>query len=144
MRRGMAVLAIAPGLVAIAGDLQWPTMTILPGLVASGGALLFGVNAWCLDGRGALWRESLPVGPRLVFAARAFVLGEFLLVDVGDHARARRRCGRASRRRPSSTALPAPAGRDRAGGGRRAALVGAARRTPSTCARRGRRPRRRW
>ena len=28
-------------------------MTILPGLVASGGALLFGVNAWCLDGRGA-------------------------------------------------------------------------------------------
>lgn len=79
MRRGMAVLAIGPGLVAIAGDLEWATMTILPGLVASGGALLFGVNAWCLDGRGALWRESLPVDPRRVFAARAIVLGEFLL-----------------------------------------------------------------
>ena len=39
-----------------------------------------GVNAWCLDGRGALWRESLPVGPRVVFAARAWVLTEFLLV----------------------------------------------------------------
>ncbi|WP_372729906.1 hypothetical protein [Nocardioides sp.] len=80
MRRGLAVLAVAPGLVAIAGDLPWSTMTILPGLVASGGALLFGVNAWCLDGRGALWRASLPVAPSSVFAARAWVLAEFLMV----------------------------------------------------------------
>ena len=80
MRRGLAVLAIGPGVVALAGNLEWPQMTILPGLVASGGALLFGVNAWCLDGRGGLWRESLPVGPRVVFAARAWVLTEFLLV----------------------------------------------------------------
>jgi hypothetical protein len=54
-------------------------MTILPGLVASGGALLFGVNAWCLDHRGSLWRESLPVSPATVFGARAWVLAEFLL-----------------------------------------------------------------
>jgi hypothetical protein len=80
MRRGLAVLAIGPGVVALAGNLDWPQMTILPGLVASGGALLFGVNAWCLDGRGGLWRESLPIGPRVVFAARAWVLTEFLLV----------------------------------------------------------------
>ena len=80
MRRGLAVLAIGPGLVAFAGGLPWYSMTILPGLVASGGALLFGVNAWCLDGRGGLWRESLPVEPGTVFAARAFVMGEFLLV----------------------------------------------------------------
>ena len=79
MRRGLAVLAIGPGVVALAGNLDWPQMTILPGLVASGGALLFGVNAWCLDGRGGLWRESLPVGPGVVFAARAWVLTEFLL-----------------------------------------------------------------
>jgi hypothetical protein len=80
MRRGLAVLAIGPGVVALAGNLDWPQMTILPGLVASGGALLFGVNAWCLDGRGGLWRESLPVGPAVVFAARTWVLTEFLLV----------------------------------------------------------------
>lgn len=79
MRRGVAVLAVGPGLVAILGGLQWDSMTVLPGLVASGGALLFGVNAWCLDGRGALWRESLPVKPGTVFAARAIVLAEFLL-----------------------------------------------------------------
>jgi hypothetical protein len=79
MRRGLAVLAIGPGVVALAGNLDWPQMTILPGLVASGGALLFGVNAWCLDARGGLWRESLPVGAATVFAARTWVLTEFLL-----------------------------------------------------------------
>ncbi len=79
MRRGILVLALGPALVAVLGDLPWSTMTVLPGLVASGGALLFGVNVWCLDGRGALWRESLPVEPGLVFAARVVVLAEFLL-----------------------------------------------------------------
>lgn len=83
MRRGMLVLAVGPGIVALAGDLQWNTMTILPGLVASGGALLFGVNAWCLDARGTLWRESLPVDPVVVFRARAIVLAEWLMVASG-------------------------------------------------------------
>jgi hypothetical protein len=78
MRRGMAVLAVGPGLVAVLGNLPWESVTILPGLVVSGGALLFGVNAWCLDGRGQLWRENLPVDPGLVFNARALVLAEFL------------------------------------------------------------------
>jgi hypothetical protein len=79
LRRGLVVLAVMPGLVAIAGGLDWEMLTILPGLVASGGALLFGVNSWCLDGRGALWRDSLPVSPRLVFTSRVYVLLEVLL-----------------------------------------------------------------
>jgi hypothetical protein len=79
LRRGLAVLAVMPGLVAIAGGLEWEMLTILPGLVASGGALLFGVNSWCLDGRGALWRDSLPVSPNLVFVSRVYVLLEVLL-----------------------------------------------------------------
>jgi hypothetical protein len=80
MRRGLTVLAVGPGVVALLGALPWQQLVILPGLVASGGALLFGVNAWCLDGRGGLWRESLPVSPSTVFVARAWVLGEFLVV----------------------------------------------------------------
>jgi hypothetical protein len=79
LRRGLLVLGLMPGAVALAGALRWELVTILPGLVASGGALLFGVNAWCHDGRGALWRESLPVSPRLAFAAKAIVLLEVLL-----------------------------------------------------------------
>ena len=79
MRRGITVLGVGPGLVAIVGNMSWPSMTILPGLVASGGVLLFGVNGWCLDGRGLLWRESLPARPSQVFAARVLVLCEFLV-----------------------------------------------------------------
>ena len=79
LRRGLTVLAVMPGAVAVAGDLEWRMLTVLPGLVASGGALLFGVNTWCLDGRGALWRDSLPVSPAVSFASRVIVLFEVLL-----------------------------------------------------------------
>ncbi len=81
LRRGIYLLAAAPGLIALSGSLEWKMLTLLPGLVASGAALLFGVNAWCLDGRGALWRDTLPVNPSLTFAARSWVLLELLLVS---------------------------------------------------------------
>lgn len=80
LRRGLVVLATLPGVVALAGGLEWAMLCILPGLVASGGALLFGVNSWCLDGRGALWRDSLPISPVTVFTSRVFVLVEVLLL----------------------------------------------------------------
>ncbi|MGA8211195.1 MAG: hypothetical protein WB798_13690, partial [Nocardioidaceae bacterium] len=81
-RRGMAVLAAFPAVLAVSGGFGWDTLGVLPGLVASGGALLFGVNAWSLDGRGARWRESLPVSPRLGFVSRALVLAEILLLTI--------------------------------------------------------------
>jgi hypothetical protein len=83
LRRGLIVLAFMPGLVALAGSLEWDMVTILPGLVASGGALLFGVNTWCLDGRGALWRDSLPVSAGTAFYAKVIVLFEVLLAAAG-------------------------------------------------------------
>ena len=99
LRRGLMVLALMPGAVALAGDLEWRMLTILPGLVASGGALLFGVNTWCLDGRGALWRDSLPVSPadRLPRRARraargAAVLGGRHAVPGGAAGRAAHGC----------------------------------------------------
>ena len=82
MRRGTLVLALFPGLVALAGAFTWDRLAIFPGLVASGGVLLFGVNSWCLDGRGALWRDSLPVSARLVYLARVAVLLEILLAAI--------------------------------------------------------------
>lgn len=82
LRRGLLVLGLLPGAVALAGELTWSLVTVLPGLVASGGALLFGVNAWVLDGRGALWRDSLPAPAGTAFAAKALVLLEVLLVPA--------------------------------------------------------------
>lgn len=79
LRRGTYLLALAPGLFAAVAGVDWQTLVVLPGLVASGCVLLFGVNVWCLDGRGALWRESLPVAPATVFAARTRVVVELLL-----------------------------------------------------------------
>ncbi|HET7385176.1 MAG TPA: hypothetical protein VFJ19_00765 [Nocardioidaceae bacterium] len=79
LRRGLGVLALLPGLVALASDLDWSMLCIMPGLVCSGGALLFGVNSWSLDGRGALWRDSLPVDPKLTFFSRVAVLAEVLM-----------------------------------------------------------------
>jgi hypothetical protein len=74
LRRGALVLGVLPALVAGAGRVPWETMTVLPALVASGAALLFGVNAWCLDGPGAWWRESQPVAPGTLLLARALAL----------------------------------------------------------------------
>ena len=126
MRRGLGVLAVGPGLVALLGNLPWAAITILPGLVASGGALLFGVNAWCLDARGTLWRENLPAGPGTVFWARVIVLAEFLgLASLATIAHRRAAGRRAVGERGDRAGLHLP-GRDRAGRRRLDAVVGTA------------------
>lgn len=79
LRRGIVMMAVLPVLVGFAGRLEWAAVPILPGLAASGGALLFGVNAWCLDARGTVWRETLPVPARVVLIARTWVLAEVLV-----------------------------------------------------------------
>lgn len=80
MRRGLIVLGLGPGLVAVVTGMAWSTVLMMPGLAASGAALLFGVNNWCLDGKGMIWRETLPVEPRTVWAARTRVTAECLVL----------------------------------------------------------------
>lgn len=82
LRRGILFLGVLPGAIALAGSLRWQAVIMFPGLVCSGGALLFGVNIWCLDARGAIWRESLPARSSLAFLARSWVLAELLLVSL--------------------------------------------------------------
>lgn len=62
MRRGLVVLGLGPGLVALVAGLTWSSVMLLPGLAASSAALLFCVNAWCLDGK-AWCGEKLPPLP---------------------------------------------------------------------------------
>jgi hypothetical protein len=76
LRRGIVALGVIPGAAAAASGLTWPMVALLPGLVASGAGLLFGVNAFSLDGPGALWRETLPGPPRTMLAARLLVVAE--------------------------------------------------------------------
>lgn len=79
LRRGGLVLAILPGLAAAGVQLPWQSLIVLPGLVAAGAGLLFGINAFCLDGSGALWLASLPHDPALVARAKLIVLTETVL-----------------------------------------------------------------
>ncbi|WP_162602469.1 hypothetical protein [Nocardioides daejeonensis] len=78
VRRGAVLLAVLPVAGAWA-EVSWTVLVMVPGLVGAGALLLFGVNAWSLDGRGLLWRESLPVAPAAVFDARFRVVAEVLL-----------------------------------------------------------------
>jgi hypothetical protein len=82
LRRGALVLAVLPGVAAAGAAVPWPSLTILPSLVAAGAGLLFGVNAFALDASGALWLASLPHHPLLVARAKALVLAETVLLAV--------------------------------------------------------------
>jgi len=82
LRRGALVLAILPGMAAAGAAVPWRSLAALPGLVAAGAGLLFGINAFCLDGSGALWLASLPHNPRLVARAKVIVLTEIIVAAV--------------------------------------------------------------
>jgi hypothetical protein len=82
LRRGGLVLALLPAALATTAEVPWGSLVVLPGLVAAGAGLLFGVNAFCLDGSGAVWLASLPVDPRTVARAKAVVVAETVLGGV--------------------------------------------------------------
>jgi hypothetical protein len=82
LRRGLLVLGILPGAVSALAGLEWPSLVMLPGLVAAGAGLLFGVNAFCLDGTGAVWLASLPGDVRVMFWAKAQVVAEVCTAAV--------------------------------------------------------------
>lgn len=93
LRRGLLVLAVLPLGAAAVASLPWSSIALLPPLVASGAALLFGVNALSLDGTGALWISTLPHDPELVLRSKARVVlevvsGAVLLVLLGAGVRA--------------------------------------------------------
>jgi hypothetical protein len=93
LRRGLLVLAVLPLAAAAVASLPWSSIALLPPLVSSGAALLFGVNALSLDSTGAVWVATLPHDPELVLRSKARVVlevvsGSVVLVLVGAGLRA--------------------------------------------------------
>lgn len=82
LRRGTLVLLLLPGTVAALSGLRWQSLVLLPGLVAAGGALLFGVNAFALDGSGAVWLTTLPRWQHVAFTAKTLVVTELTSAAV--------------------------------------------------------------
>ena len=77
LRRGALVMAILPGAIAAITEPSWDSLVLLTGLVAAGSGLLFGVNAFGMDGPGALTLEGLPMRPELRYWAKAATILEF-------------------------------------------------------------------
>ena len=82
LRRGLLMLGVLPGLIAAAAGLDWTSLVLLPALVAAGAGLLFGVNAFSLDGSGAVWLASNPGDPTTAFWCKAQVVVEACLVAM--------------------------------------------------------------
>jgi hypothetical protein len=82
LRRGVLVLLILPGAVAAMAGLSWQSLVLLPGLVAAGAALLFGVNAFCLDASGATWLATQPGWAKPAFVAKTWAVTEVSLLAV--------------------------------------------------------------
>ncbi|PZS32335.1 MAG: hypothetical protein DLM59_08360 [Pseudonocardiales bacterium] len=82
LRRGALVLILLPAAAAFGLQVSWDSLVLLPGLVAAGSALLFGVNAFCLDASGAVWLASLPHRPDLAALAKAWIIGETCLLAI--------------------------------------------------------------
>jgi hypothetical protein len=76
LRRGGLVLLFLPSMAAFVAKVPWSSLAVLPGLVAAGAGLLFGINAFCLDSSGAVFLASLPHDPRLIARSKLLVLIE--------------------------------------------------------------------
>lgn len=82
LRRGLLVLGVLPGIVAAIAALPWTSLVLVPGLVAAGAGLLFGVNAFCLDGSGSLWLSTIPGWWRNAYWSKVRVTAECVGVAV--------------------------------------------------------------
>jgi hypothetical protein len=98
LRRGLVVLVVAPVAGGLLARVGLTDVVLITAVVASGAGLLFGVNAFCLDGEGAVWRESLPVPARTWLLSRGWVLTEVVLLTAvaATVAAASQAVGRAS------------------------------------------------
>lgn len=70
LRRGIVTLALLPLVLAGFSDVSWNGLVLVPGLVAAGAVLLYGVNAFCLDATGSVWLCTLPTDPGRLLTAK--------------------------------------------------------------------------
>ena len=77
LRRGVMVLVIVPAAVSALAGMSWQSLILVPGLIAAGAGLLFGINAFTLDSTGSTWLATLPG-----WAAPAYVAKSLLFLEV--------------------------------------------------------------
>jgi glucan phosphoethanolaminetransferase (alkaline phosphatase superfamily) len=64
--------------------MSWQSLVLVPGLIAAGAGLLFGINAFTLDSSGAVWLSTLPNWATWAFASKMIVFAEVALAAVSS------------------------------------------------------------
>ncbi len=82
LRRGVLVLVLVPGVVSAFAGMTWQSLILVPGLIAAGAGLLFGINAFTLDGAGSVWLSTLPGWASPAYLAKSLVFLEVALAAV--------------------------------------------------------------
>jgi hypothetical protein len=62
--------------------MSWQSLVLVPGLIAAGAGLLFGINAFTLDSTGSVWLATLPEWSRSAFLSKSLVFLEVALAAV--------------------------------------------------------------
>jgi hypothetical protein len=82
LRRGLVVTVVVSVAVTALTHPSYAAQALLPGPMASSAGLLYGINAFCLDGSGAVWLASMPVRPATLFTAKTRVVAELCALPV--------------------------------------------------------------
>lgn len=82
LRRGVLVLVLVPGVVSAFAGMSWQSLILVPGLIAAGAGLLFGINAFTLDGAGSVWLSTLPGWASPAYLAKSLVFLEVAMAAV--------------------------------------------------------------
>ena len=64
--------------------MSWQSLILVPGLIAAGAGLLFGINAFTLDLSGSVWLSTLPGWTVAAFRSKSLVFFEIALVAVSS------------------------------------------------------------
>ena len=62
--------------------MTWQSLVLVPGLIAAGAGLLFGINAFTLDSTGSVWLSTLPGWASPAYLAKSLVFFEVALAAV--------------------------------------------------------------
>ncbi len=84
LRRGTLVLLVVPGAVSALAGMSWQSLILVPGLIAAGAGLLFGINAFTLDSTGSVWLSTLPGWATPAYIAKSLVFLEVALMAVAS------------------------------------------------------------
>jgi hypothetical protein len=82
LRRGALLIGLLPAAAVAATRADWTVLILVPSLVGAGAALMFAINAFCLDASGSIWVTSQPIPASTVFWTRTATVAVTITLPV--------------------------------------------------------------